>query len=84
MVNYGATDNLTNDEETRPLLESSRSTDLTPVRRYSRLVRLKNHMWADVDPDQATLPLVYYCFMTGFMYVLCRLERKKSLTSVSA
>ena len=31
--------------------------------------RLQKHLRRDVDPDQSSIPLVAYCFMTGFMYV---------------
>jgi hypothetical protein len=27
------------------------------------------HLTSDIDPSQATVPLVAFCFMTGFMYV---------------
>jgi hypothetical protein len=36
---------------------------LTPRRNFI------THLKGDVDPEQATGPLIGYCFMTGLMYV---------------
>lgn len=30
---------------------------------------LRRQLWKDVDPDQSSIPLTAYCFMTGFMCV---------------
>jgi hypothetical protein len=38
------------------------------------VARLKTHMLAEVDGEQATAPLTAYCFMTGFMCVDCALH----------
>lgn len=62
---------LQNDEENRTLRDrDSREIDSLPleqVKHNSQLVRIKEHLWADVDPDQSSLPLACYCFMTGFI-----------------
>ena len=32
-------------------------------------LNLSTHLRGDIDPEAATLSLIAYCFMTGFMYV---------------
>jgi len=34
-------------------------------------VLTKAHLMSEVDPDRSTLPLAAYCFMTGFIDVVC-------------
>ncbi|GJJ10301.1 hypothetical protein Clacol_004527 [Clathrus columnatus] len=41
-----------------------------PETHPSRLVRFREHLFTDVDPDQSSLPLACYCFMTGFIDAL--------------
>lgn len=73
-ISSGSMKYLQNDEENRTLRDrDSREIDSLPleqVKHNSQLVRIKEHLWADVDPDQSSLPLACYCFMTGFMCVL--------------
>lgn len=78
-ISSGSTKYLQKDEDPENrTLRDSRELDLN-VKSYSRLVRVKEHLWADVDPERSSLPLACYCFMTGFMCVILIFGKKWSI-----
>lgn len=53
------------DEENH--LPQDSSVDTADAKELSKVSKIRQYLWTDVDPKQSSIPLAAYCFMTGFV-----------------